>query len=136
MRTTWFYPVFGKLFILFGMVALFLGAMGLYGVMSFSVTQRTREMGVRMVLGAEGRGLVGLVMRKGLIQLALGLGIGLGLALLAAGAMAFLLYDVSPRDPIVFGGVLTTLLATALLATLVPARRVTKVNVTVALAGD
>jgi len=136
LRLTWFYPVFGKLFMLFGIVALFLGAIGLYGVMSFAVTQRTQEMGVRMALGAEGRGLVGLVMRKGLIQLALGLGIGLGVALLAAGRMAFLMYEVGPRDPWVFAGVTATLAAAALVATIVPARRVTKVDVVVALRGE
>src|SRR5262249_13227068 len=76
-RQTWFYTVFGTFFMTFGACALFLAAAGLYGVMSFAVTQRTREMGVRSALGARGRQLVTLVMRNSVIQLALGLGLGL-----------------------------------------------------------
>src|SRR4029077_2503319 len=86
-RQTWFYKVFGTFFMAFGLCALFLASAGLYGVMSFTVTQRTREMGVRSALGANGRALVLLIMRKSVVQLAIGLALGLGLAFLASGAL-------------------------------------------------
>ena len=104
-RQTWFYTVFGTFFMAFGICALLLAAAGLYGVMSFAVTQRTREMGVRSALGAQGLQLVLLVMRKSIVQLAIGLVLGLALALLASGALQPVLYHVNPRDAIVFAGV-------------------------------
>jgi hypothetical protein len=127
-RQTWFYSVFGTLFMAFGFAALFLAAVGLYGVMSFAVAQRTQEMGVRMALGAQGRQLIALVMRKGAVQLAVGLGIGLVLAVLAAGQLQIVLFEVNARDPFVFATVIVTLAGAGLLASLVPARRVTKVD--------
>jgi predicted permease len=135
-RQTWFYTTFGTFFMAFGLCALFLAAAGLYGVMSFAVTQRTREMGVRSALGAPGRQLVALVMRKTMAQLAIGLVLGLGLALLAAGALQPVLYHVNPRDGAVFTAVVATLAIAGLLATFLPARRVTKIDPVVALATD
>jgi len=136
LRMTWFYPVFGRLFMAFGFTALFLGAIGLYGVMSFAVTQRTREMGIRMALGAQSGGLLGLVMRKGIIQLAIGLGIGLTLALFVGGPLQLVLYEVNGRDPAVFGTVAATLAMTCLLASFIPAYRVTKVDPVTALTSE
>jgi putative ABC transport system permease protein len=133
-RQTWFYTIFGTFFMAFGVSALFLAAAGLYGVMSFAVTQRTREMGVRSALGAQGGQLVRLVMRKSLIQLAIGLALGLVLALLASGALQPVLYHVNPRDTAVFAGVVVTLAAATLAASFLPARRVTKIDPVVALA--
>ncbi len=97
-RQTLFYTIFGTFFMAFGFCALFLASAGLYGVMSFAVTQRTREMGVRSALGANGRALIVLIMRKSVLQLAIGLALGLGLALLASGALQPILYHVDPRD--------------------------------------
>jgi putative ABC transport system permease protein len=130
---TWFYRVFGLLFMAFGAAALFLAAVGLYGVMSFAVARRAHEMGIRMALGAGAAQLVGLVMRKGVVQLVVGLGIGLGLAIAAAGPLQIILFEVNARDPFVFGAVVVTLAVVGLLASLVPARRVTKVDPVAAL---
>jgi predicted permease len=135
-RQTWFYTVFGTFFMAFGICALFLAAAGLYGVMSFAVTQRTREIGVRSALGAPGLLLVLLIMRKSVVQLVLGLFLGLGLALLASGALQPVLYHVNPRDPMVLTVVLAALGATSVLATVLPAWRVTKIDPIVALATE
>jgi ABC-type antimicrobial peptide transport system permease subunit len=104
--------------------------------MSFSVTQRTREMGVRSALGANGRALILLIMRKSVVQLAIGLALGLGLALLASGALQPVLYHVDPRDGAVFAGVIAALAFVSLTASFLPARRVTKIDPAVALSGD
>src|SRR5688572_12848540 len=93
----------------FGICALFLAVAGLYGVMSFAVTQRTREMGVRSALGAPARQLILLIMRKSLFHLAIGLFLGLGLALLASRFLQPVLYHVDPRDPAVLATVLMAL---------------------------
>jgi putative ABC transport system permease protein len=120
----------------FGVCALFLAAAGLYGVMSFAVSQRTREMGVRAALGAQGRQLILLIMRKCVIQLVVGLFLGLGLALLGSGALQPILYHVDPRDAMVFAGVVATLALASLIASFLPARRVTKIDPVLALASE
>ena len=135
-RQTWFYTVFGTFFMTFGFCALFLAAAGLYGVMSFAVTQRTREMGVRSALGAHGGQLVLLVMRKSVLQLAIGVFLGLALALLASGALQLVLYHVDPRDRAVFAAVVATLALAGLVASILPARRVTKIDPVLALASE
>ena len=135
-RQTWFYRVFGTFFMVFGVCALLLAAAGLYGVMSFAVTQRTREMGVRSALGAQGQQLIALVMRKSVVQLAVGLFLGLGLALLASGALQPVLYRVNPRDVTVFVAVVATLALVSLTASFLPARRVTRIDPVAALAAE
>jgi putative ABC transport system permease protein len=135
-RQTWFYTVFGTFFMAFGICALLLAAAGLYGVMSFAVTQRTREMGVRSALGAQGLQLVLLVMRRSIVQLVIGLFLGLTLAVLASGALQPVLYRVNPRDAAVFAGVVGTLALTSLIASFLPARRVTKIDPVLALSTD
>jgi predicted permease len=135
-RQTSFYTLFGTFFMTFGVCALLLAAAGLYGVMSFAVTQRTREMGVRSALGAQGAQLILLVMRKSVVQLAIGLVVGLGLALLASGALQPVLYHVDPRDRAVFAGVVLTLSLVSLIASFLPARRVTRIDPVLALAGE
>jgi ABC-type antimicrobial peptide transport system permease subunit len=101
--------------------------------MSFAVTQRTREMGVRSALGAQGSQLISLVMRRSVIQLAVGLVIGLALAFAASGALAPVLYHVNPRDGVVFGGVVLLLALASIVASFLPARRVTKIDPVTAL---
>lgn len=135
-RQTLFYSIFGTFFMAFGLCALFLASAGLYGVMSFTVTQRTREMGVRSALGANAGALIVLIMRKSVAQLAIGLAVGLGLAFLASGALQPILYHVNPRDAGVFAAVVATLAAVSLIASLLPARRVTTIDPVVALATD
>jgi putative ABC transport system permease protein len=135
-RQTWFYTIFGTFFMAFGICALFLAAAGLYGVMSFAVTQRTREMGVRSALGAQGLQLIMLVMRKSMIQLAIGMVLGLGIALLASGALQPVLYHVDPRDAMVFVAVIVTLAIASLTASFLPARRVTRIDPVVALSNE
>lgn len=129
----WFYWIFGSIFMVLGFVALFLAAIGLYGVMAFSVSRRTREMGVRMALGAQRGDVVGLIMRQGLVQLGIGLLIGLGAAAGAANFVTMLLFEVNPRDPFIFISIVLVLTATGLVASWIPARRATRVDPNVAL---
>ena len=135
-RQTWFYRVFGTFFMAFGFCALFLAAAGLYGVMSFAVTQRTREMGVRSALGARSAQLILLIMKKSVLQLAIGLFLGLALALLASGGLEPVLYRVHPRDSMVFATVVVTLALASLVASFLPARRVTKIDPVLALGSE
>ncbi|MGW8282299.1 MAG: FtsX-like permease family protein [Gemmatimonadota bacterium] len=112
----------------FGFAALFLAAIGLYGVMSFSVSQRRREMGIRMALGAEEGRLIRFAMRRGLRQLAIGIVLGIGLAALATRPLQIILYEVDARDPVIFGGVVLALALVGILATYIPARRVSQIH--------
>ncbi len=135
-RATWFYHIFGSFFVAFGCAALMLAVAGLYGVMSFAVTQRTREMGVRMALGAQGTQLVGLIMRRSVILLSVGLFLGLGIGLAVSGPLGSLMYRVNPRDPAVIAVVVFALAVAGLLANFFPARRVTKIDPVVALSAE
>ncbi|MGD2046229.1 MAG: ABC transporter permease [Gemmatimonadota bacterium] len=130
---TWGYRVFGSLFTIFGIVALFLAAVGLYGVMAFSVSSRTQELGVRMAMGAEGRDILTLVLGKGMKQLALGALIGSALGALLVQPMRLLFFDVQPGDPVVYVTIVLTLGLAGLLACLLPARRATRVQLVDAL---
>jgi predicted permease len=113
---------------IFGGMALFLAAIGLYGVMSYSVSQSTRELGVRMALGAGARDVLRLVVSRGLRLTIAGIVIGAAAALLLTRLMGDLLYKVSPRDPIAFGAALIILIVVALVACFLPARRATRID--------
>jgi macrolide transport system ATP-binding/permease protein len=123
----------GWLFAGFGALALALAVVGLYGVLAYSVAQRTREIGIRMALGSARTAVFALVMREGLRLLAVGLAAGLVGAGLAARALSALLLGVRPLDPVTFGAVAALMTAVALLACLVPARRAARVDPIVAL---
>jgi putative ABC transport system permease protein len=135
-RRSWFYRVFGTVFVIFGVVALFMASAGLYGVLSFSVSRRTHEMGIRMALGAGRRQVVRLILRQGLMQIAVGLVIGLVMAAALSNILGFLMFGVDPRDPVVFGAVLLLTLGVGIAASLVPARRATSVDPNVALRAE
>jgi hypothetical protein len=130
------YAWFSALFLLGGALALFLAAIGLYGVMAFHVAQRTREIGVRMALGG-GRGtIVRFVLRQGMAQIATGLVAGILLAVPVAWLLRAVLLDVRPFDPLVFGSVLAVLLVAGWLGSMLPALRATRVDPHVALAAE
>jgi predicted permease len=117
----------------FGALALLLAAVGVFGVMSHAVTQRTREIGVRIALGADSKEIFKLIVGQGALLVGIGVGIGLGVAALGTRLLASLLFGVSALDPLTFVGVTALLAATAFLACYVPARRATKVDPMVVL---
>jgi predicted permease len=117
----------------FGAVALVLAAVGIYGVMSYAVSRRTREIGIRMSLGATRAEVLRMVVQQGMIQALAGTAAGLAGALLLSKLMAKMLYGIRPTDPITFAGVAILLGAAAFLATCVPARKATQIDPTVAL---
>jgi putative ABC transport system permease protein len=117
----------------FGVIALLLAAIGLYGVISYSVTMRTFEIGVRSALGADRSAVVRMILGQGARLVVLGLIIGLGGANIAARVMRSLLHGVSPADPIAIGGTVFVLLAIGALGSLLPALRASRIEPTEAL---
>ncbi len=124
----WEFRFFGGMFSVFGAIALFLAAIGLYGVLSYSVTQRVREIGVRVALGAQNGDVVGLVLRQGMVLAAIGIGFGLLFSFGATRVVATMLYNTSPTDPLSFAGISAVLAAIAALASYLPARRALEVD--------
>ncbi len=127
-QSTWFYNVFGTLFIIFGIAALFLASVGLYGVLAFSVSRRIQEMGIRMALGAAPKDVMRLILREGAFQIGIGLTVGLGLAYAASNVLQIVVFDVEPRDPVVFGTIMLVMALVGFLASFIPARRATRVD--------
>ena len=125
---TWASRLFGTLFMAFGFAALALATIGLYGVMSFLASNRTRESGVRMALGAGARNVLMLILRQGAIQLAMGLTLGLGLPLLLARGLTLILFNVEPWDLTIFVTVTIALSLSGLAASFIPAKRATRVD--------
>ncbi len=117
----------------FGGTALLLASVGIFGVISYNVRQRTREIGVRMALGADRRNVLLMILHRALLLIAIGLAVGLALALLLGRLLAGILYGVSPSDPVALGAAVGILALVAIFAALMPARRATQVDPIVAL---
>jgi ABC-type antimicrobial peptide transport system permease subunit len=132
--------VIAVMFTIFGVVAMVIAAAGIYGVMSFSVSQRTQELGVRMALGADSRRILGMVLGQGSVQtgvgVALGLLITLAVATVAGEGIQNVLFGVSARDPLIYGAVVALVAVVSLLASVVPARRATRVDPMIALRAE
>jgi putative ABC transport system permease protein len=118
---------------IFGGLALLLAMIGVYGVMSYSVTQRAQELGIRMALGAQARDVLFLVLKQGMVLAAGGVALGVILALLLGQMVSTLLFGVSGRDPLTLAGVSAVLAIVALAACYIPARRAARVDPLVAL---
>jgi putative ABC transport system permease protein len=132
-NTVWQSRVWGLLFGIFSGIALVLATAGIYGVMAYFVTQRTREIGVRIALGAQWRDVLKLILGSGMLLVTIGLIIGLAGALALTRLMTTLLFEVSPTDPITFVAVALCVIVATLLACYIPARRAIKVDPLVAL---
>jgi putative ABC transport system permease protein len=117
-------------------MGLFLGTIGLYGVISYTVGQRTKEMGLRIAMGAEPRSVTGMVLRQGLVLAVVGVAVGGGSAMGATRLMQAILFGVSPVDPLTYGLVAVGLVGVALCATWIPARRAARVDPMVALRAE
>ena len=134
IATSLYAPRMGAMLLtVFGGLALLLASLGVYGVLAFSISRRTREIGIRMALGADRRRVFGLVIREGMWLVGIGLAIGLGAGLYFSGSIKTFLYDVNTRDVTTFASVPCVLAAVALLACYLPARRAMKVDPMVAL---
>jgi putative ABC transport system permease protein len=120
----------------FAAVALMLAAIGIYGVMNYAVSRRTREIGIRMSLGASHAAVQWMVARQAVVQALVGAIAGVAGALLLARLMAKMLYGVRPTDPATFGSVAIVLGLAALLATYVPARRASRIDPMAALRSE
>jgi len=117
------------------MAVLFV-AVGLYGVVAYTVSRRTVELGVRMALGSSRTGIMGLVLRQGAVMALVGIGFGLLLAWVSLRGLASLLFEVGPLDPLALTGSVALVLVVALLAAFVPARRACRLNLMTALRHD
>jgi predicted permease len=120
----------------FAALALFLSALGIYGVLAYDVSQRTREIGIRGAIGATRRQVIDMIIKQGLWKAAIGLVVGLIGAWLLSQTMTSLLFEVTPSDPIVYAAVSALLLLVALIASYLPARRAAKIDPMVALRAE
>jgi putative ABC transport system permease protein len=117
-------------------IALFLGAVGIYGVMAYGVVQRTAEIGVRQALGADRRSVFGLILRDGLVMAATGIVLGLAAAMALGQVLSSLLYGVSPHDLVMLVGGGVVFLGVGLLASAIPVSRAVRISPAVALRGE
>jgi predicted permease len=132
----WQYKLFSEMFGTFGAIALLLAGIGVYGVISYGVSQRTQEFGVRVALGAQGRHVFSIVLREASWLAGIGVALGIAGAFGVTRVIASILIGVSPTDPLSFGSVAVFLTAVALVASYIPARRATRVDPLVALRAE
>jgi predicted permease len=135
-RSFWQFTLFGWMFSIFGFVALALASVGVYGVLSYSVSQRTQEIGVRVALGAARSDVLRLIVGQGLRLAGVGIVVGLAGAFGVTPVIRTMLYNVTPTDPLSFSAVAVFLIVVAMLASYLPARRALKVDPIVALRGE
>ena len=129
----WPLRVFGSMFTIFAAIALLLATVGLYAVVAYGVTQRTREIGVRVALGASAGSILRMVLMGGMLQAVIGLALGIAISLAVSRVLKAILFGLSPTDPLTFGIVPAVLLAAAILGCAVPARRALRVDPAIAL---
>ena len=132
-RQRWQFEIFGSMFAMFAGIALVLSAVGLYAVTAYSVTQRTQEIGIRMALGAQSRGMLWLVLRRALVQLGIGLPLGVAGAFGVGKILESLLVQTTPYDPVTLSTTVALLISVAILACLWPARRAARLDPMAAL---
>jgi ABC-type antimicrobial peptide transport system permease subunit len=128
--------VFAQAYALFGSLALVLAAIGLFGLMSYSVSRRTNEIGIRMALGAQRQAVVALVMRESMILVVVGIVIGIGVALSTSRFVATLLFGLAPTDPVSVAAATGIMVVVSAVAGFLPARRASRVDPMVALRYD
>jgi ABC-type antimicrobial peptide transport system permease subunit len=129
----WLFRTGARMFSILGGLALLLAVVGVYGLKAYTVARRTREIGIRMALGASVRDTLWMVLKEGLWLTLWGAGIGLALAAAAGRLLSSMLYEVSPTDALVFGSAPLLLTAVSLLAAYIPARRAARIDPMVAL---
>ena len=135
-QTRWPFRVFGGVFAIFAAIALLMAAVGLYAVLAHSVTQRKAELGVRLALGANARDVSWLILKRAMLQLAIGLTLGIAGALALSRVMRALLVQISPTDPLTFAAITIILIVVALAACLVPVRRALRVDPLIVLRAE
>jgi putative ABC transport system permease protein len=134
--TLWMVRLAAVMFGIFGGIALLLAVVGVYGVKAYAVERRTREIGIRVALGAGRQEVLSLILRQGVLQTAVAVGVGLGLSLAAGRVLSTMLFPVSPADPLSLIAAAGLLSSAALIACYVPARRATRVSPLTALRAD
>jgi putative ABC transport system permease protein len=136
VQSRWPYSVFGSIFVILAVIALVLSSVGIYAITSYSVTQRTQELGLRLALGAQASQISWLILRTGLWQLGIGLTLGLAAAYGVSQVLKSLVAQIPAVDPVTFIGITLLLTAVMLTACLIPARRATRMDPVEALRVD